>query len=311
MKVLHFQNMGVGTMLAAAQNKLGQDARVLTTLPHPFGFKEEYHLPRRSGLLHYDRWLLPRWDWRFYLDFDFLHSHSMSKLPGCVLRKYKGHFLQHYHDSMMRTPTYGNDTPSVVSLPSLLRIVPNATWIPLPCETEFFTPDRRIHHEGVRIGYSYQTTSNRKGFDPKKPQLIPVKEIGEAVAASKGRLTNYPLTSVLNHADMPMYYGEIDIWIDRIGVNFYGFAALEAASMGIPVITQIGDDEAQYVQGCPFISVKDAKDVKQVISDLSEDEGLRRQLGQKSRDFVKQTHDVMRSAQLCLGRYGDILNNAQ
>jgi glycosyltransferase involved in cell wall biosynthesis len=102
---------------------------------------------------------------------------------------------------------------------------------------------------------------------------------------------------------MENYYASIDIWVDRIGLGFYGFSAIEAAAMGIPVITQISEDASTYVPDCPFINAMSKQHVQRQILRLVEDDDLRRKLGAQARDYVIKTHDSLICAKKCLEKY--------
>ncbi len=99
---------------------------------------------------------------------------------------------------------------------------------------------------------------------------------------------------------------EIDVWVDRVGHGFYGFAAVEAAAMGIPVITQIGEYEKAFAPDCPFITV-DRTDVAAAIVSLAEDENSRRALGARAREYAVDIHDSTKVARRCLELYESLM----
>lgn len=290
MKVLHFQHNGVGVILAEAQRELGVESRVLATAPHPFGFQEDFLLPERTGPAR----LLRVLDWQRYRGYDVFHNHDV-RVPRTARRMWEGRIVQHYHDPKTTSPTPGADL-SLVSLPGILKAVPDAEWMPLPARTQDFRPEARQSGAVVRVGFSAQT------LDASKTPLIPIAEIEEAVRRSGGRAVLAPLAGVSHHSEMPAYYASIDVWVDRIGCGFYGFASVEAAAMGLPVVTQIGDFEREFVPACPFVSV-DRAGVADAVGDLVADGGLRERLGRESRDFVCRVHDARVVAQACLDRY--------
>ncbi|HEY4675180.1 MAG TPA: hypothetical protein VIH48_03905 [Candidatus Bathyarchaeia archaeon] len=292
MKILHYQHMGVGVILTQALRRLGVESHVLSAAPHPFGFNEDFLLPRRAKLGRPLRYF----DWKRFFKFDILHSHHTGRLPSFVQKHWKSRLIQHYHDPNTTKHLYGYEVPSFVSLPSLLKVVPEATWIPLPVDTARFSPEKLVAHEGVNVGYCAQQV------DPVKQPFIPIAEIKSAIEESNKALDR-PLEKVMNHNDMESYYALIDIWVDRVGLGFYGFSAIEAAAMGIPVITQIGEDASAFVPSCPFINAKKKQFVEREILRLVEDDDLRRELGARSRDYVARMHDSLICAKLCLEKY--------
>jgi hypothetical protein len=294
MKVLHFQHNGVGVILAEAQRGLGVESRVLATAPHPFGFREDFLLPHRRGPARILRVL----DWRRYFDYDVFHCHD-ERVPRTARRHWAGSIVQHYHDPKTTGPVEGADM-SFVSLPGILHAIPDGIWIPLPARSRTFTPELRSPHDKVRIGFSAQT------LDPTKSPLIPMAEILSAVERSGGTAEAAPIEGVADHADMPAYYAGIDIWVDRIGCGFYGFATVEAAAMGLPVVTEIGAFEAAFVPGCPFVST-DRAGVTDALLSLIGDEAARKELGDASRTFAVAVHDADLVAARCLEEYDRLL----
>jgi glycosyltransferase involved in cell wall biosynthesis len=293
--------MGAGIVLSQALQRLGVDSRVLATKSHPFGFKEDFLFPQKPRFLKgpfAKRFM--RSAWRKFYDFDILHNHDNYRLPSYVFDHWKGAFVQHYHDPKTTSPLYP-DIPSFASLPSIIRVVPSAIWVPLPVDTTFFRP-ATFARGTVSIGYNYQS------LDPTKLSYIPKKEIDLAVEKLRGKAVSCPLTGVIEHKDIREYYRRIDVWVDRIGCDFYGFAAVEVASMGIPVITQIGEDEQKFVPDCPFVNTE-RDGVVEAIKLLVEDETARRELGKKARDFAVRKHDAIRAAKICLSKYEELERN--
>lgn len=295
MKILHYHNVGVGVILTQSLRQLGVDSYVLSVAPHPFGFKEDFLFPKRRRLLKPLRYF----DWRRFYKFDILHSHYSGRLPGFVQKHWKNKFIQHYHDPNLRGHLYSNDVPSFVSFPNLLGIVPNAQWVPLPVDTIKFSPEKLISHKGVNVGYCAQQV------DPVKQPFIPIAEIKSATRKSR-KVLDRPLEGVMDHNDMENYYALIDIWVDRIGLGFYGFSAIEAAAMGIPVITQINEEASTHVPNCPFINAKSRQHVESEILRLVEDDDFRKELGVRAREYVIKTHDSLISAKLCLEKYQEM-----
>jgi hypothetical protein len=270
----------------------------LSSAPHPFGFKEDFLF--RHHRFRTLREIRRPSEWRKYYDFDILHSHDSLRLPENVLVHWRGKLIQHYHDPKTTSSLYPVDVPSFVSLPSILKAVPNATWLPIPVDTDVFSPQKRVPHDSVRIGYCAQS------LDPSKQKFIPSREIDSALNRMTTRAEAFPLLNIIQHEQMTDYYGKIDIWVDRVGHGFYGFAAVEAAAMGIPVITQIGEYEKAFVPDCPFISV-DRTDVAAAIVSLAEDETSRKALGARAREYAVDIHDSTRVARRCLEFYESLM----
>lgn len=293
LRVLHYQHMGVGVILSEALRKLGVDSRVVATSAHPFGFDPDYLMGQgeASGLWK----ALGAWRLRGY---QVLHNHD-TRVPRSAALAFAGRLVQHYHSSTAEE--VGHPAASLVSLPGLLRSMPSAQWMPLPSRTQMFRPDLLEPHDLVRVGFSGQAT------DPTKPQLIPSDQVTEAVRDAHGRAEAAPLAGVVAQDAMPSYYAGIDIWVDRFGCGFYGFSAIEAAAMGIPVIAEIGDFERELVPSCPFIVPASRAEVAAVVAELITDGEARRELGARARQFVVEVHDRLLVARRCLDVYEKVL----
>lgn len=294
--VVHFEHNGVGVILSEALRRQGYRSTVVASAPHPFGFKEDILLPQQAGVLgdalRLSVWLRLR-------NYAVFHNHA-EFLPGVSRRLWAGRIVQHYHDRVVDTPIAGADI-SLVSMPGNLRTIPSATWLPLPVRTSVFLPVESRSSGPVRIGFCTDTS------DPMKPALIPTEEIAAAIARSGVKAQAFPLKGLAyDHSRIREYYSEIDVWVDRIGVGFYGLSAIEAASMGIPIVTEIGEFEADMVPGCPFMSV-DREGVRDAVETLVHDNAARDAVGQACREFAVKVHDADAIASRLAGMYQRLL----
>lgn len=298
MKVLHYQHNGVGVILSEQLQNLGVESRVLATAPHPFGFKEDFLFSQKALMKKF----LRRLEWRKYHGFNILHNHENLRLPNYVLKHWRGRMVQHYYDPNTREPLYAG-VPSFAALPCILKAVPNASFQPLPVDTTSFKAKHREERYAgmVRIGYCDLIT------DPRKSVMLPKKEMFAAIQKCKVA-SLYPLMSIIPHQNMPSYYQAIDIWVDRFGMNIFGFAAVEAAAMGVPVICEIGDYERDFVPDCPFIATT-RENVTEKILDLVGDAELRKTLGQKARAYIVKYHDARKLAANCLSLYNELVSS--
>jgi glycosyltransferase involved in cell wall biosynthesis len=270
---------------------LGVQSRVVATAPHPFGFKEDYLLPDAPGLAGDVRRFLI---WARVSGSDVFHSHDVH-VPGFARLRWRRALVVHYHSPVVTSRVDGAAL-SFVSLPGAVKVVRDGVWLPLPARTAEFRPHGDPLRRVLRVGFSLGTT------DPHKLRLIPRAAVDEAVAACLGKAEAWPLCGVVDHAGMAEYYRQIDIWVDRIGTGFYGFAAVEAASAGVPVVTQIGAFEREFVPSCPFVSVS-RDGVTAAVRELVEDDGRRRELGAAAREFILRVHDSELVARRCLAAY--------
>jgi hypothetical protein len=292
-KVLHYQSMGVASILVPALRDLGIDARLLDEIKHPFGFQADYYLPNWGRL--------KTLGWLKHLSFDILHFHA-PPIPSFVSRCYKGKTIYHNHVMRQDHRNLPKADFYLTSFPYLCRSVREAVFIPMPVEINKFHPSKRTGHKGFRVGWCAQN------LDPKKGQYIPDLEIGTACV--RLGVAPYPLTKIIPHDRMAdEYYSKIDVWVDRIGTDFYGLAAEECAAMGIPVITQIGEWERGFIPPCPFLNVGFFS-IKDTIGALIGDRSICHSVGMQCRDYVEKVHaaDVV-ARQVALFYQEEVLQN--
>lgn len=85
-----------------------------------------------------------------------------------------------------------------------------------------------------------------------------------------------------------------DICIDQIGGKMggtgYGKAGLETLAMGIPTFTNMTDEYARWLPENPFVVANDEDRLFERLIELIDDEGLRRSIGEKGKEWVKKYH---------------------
>jgi hypothetical protein len=188
-------------------------------------------------------------------------------------------------------------------MPNMLDRVPDGKFLPIPVDTDAFRPNNRISHDLVRVGYSDQYT------DPNKRRYLAVSEIKDAISRLSGKAVGAPLTQIISHEEIPNYYRTLDLWVDRVGLGFYGFGAVEAAACGVPIITDIREDDLTFVKNCPFVNIHTRAEIASTIERLVNDRPFLESLGLKSREFIVETHDWLKVAERCIQIYQDEFGN--
>ena len=296
MNILHYEHMGVGCILSNAMNKLGHHSEVFSHVPHPFGFKADREMQRwmNAPVL---RKAFEGLALRRYLHYDVVHCHDPNGLPAWFEKRTTAGLFQHYHDPHTERPV--NNYRSFVSLPMITTRVPKATWLPLPVDTEYF---RRIKHEipfnEIVIGYCDQKT------DPRKEWYIPKPEIERLASELSGLIILKPLASIIPHSKIKQYYETLDVWVDRYGLDTYGFAAIEAASMEVYVISDY--DKSLVPDSCPFGTFAEPMS-EQILHAMKYRIGL----GLDCREYVQQYHNDRKIARQCLDVYRDTLGSGE
>jgi len=206
--------------------------------------------------------------------------------------------VQHYHNPNGKIPLY-REVPALVSMPNMLDRVADGNFVPIPVDTDTFKPTRKRQTDLVRVGYSDQHT------DPNKRQYLAISEIKDAISRLDGKAVGVPLNHIISHQEIPNYYGTLDLWVDRVGLGFYGFGAVEAAACGVPIITDIRESDLKFVKDCPFVNIHSRAEIQSAVEKLVKDRSSRELLATKSREFIVNTHDSLKVAERCIRIYQD------
>ncbi len=289
---------GIAVDLSRAQRILGYDADVCMFNPDPYGWEsdkivrltEQKHMKTISGML----FLLKQ------LDYDFYHRHGYFVkwgLEGGIFRLFRKKQVVHFHGSDVRGRKVHSRRRCFVSTPDLLKHVENSIWIPNPVRPEPFlnTAFHDRHEKELVIGY----------YKPTYDQYVPTKGLEEASSALERqgyRIRLRPLQKT-SHDRVAEYYPQIDVWVDRFGLDSYGLCAVEAALSGKPVIAQIGNDELAQMDGCPFINIREEAEIGKHMQVLASNVSLCRELGKLAREYALRTHDWMKIAALVISEY--------
>jgi len=146
-------------------------------------------------------------------------------------------------------------------------------------------PERKAHeHKAVRIVHS-PTNRRYKGTDI---ILEVIKKIQREKFIDFRLLENIPRQEVLQ------VKSTCDICIDQVGGTMggtgYGKAGIETLAMGIPVITNMSNDYADWLPENPFVVANNADELYKVLLLLIEDKELREDYGAKGKLWVEKYH---------------------
>lgn len=109
----------------------------------------------------------------------------------------------------------------LVSTPDLLEILPEATWLPNPVDTERFRSLKE--HNGNKVLY----------FPRWYEDLT--KEL-KGICEKYGYDLTVPMAYSVPYEKMHLFLNEFDIFVDQISIKSYSKTALEAVACGLPVI---------------------------------------------------------------------------
>jgi glycosyltransferase involved in cell wall biosynthesis len=99
------------------------------------------------------------------------------------------------------------------------------------------------------------------------------------------------------------YYRSCDLVLDQFVYGYFGATALEAASVGKPVVMRLRAEQyAPLYDGDlpPVTRVESPADVREAIVKLADNRGLREQTGKALRDWLVRQHGEERTAPIML-----------
>jgi len=213
-----------------------------------------------------------------------------------LMKAMKKKIVWHFHGDDVRGQKVVRLNQSIfVSTPDLLEYVKDGVWLPSPLDLDLVHPLLKQKAQ-ITIGY----------YDPIHPycrQFTVENEVRRAVEQFRKKGVGIEVRPFrgYKHSEISAYWRDIDIWVDRFGVDFYGLCAIEAAAYKIPVIVQIGEYEHTFVPTCPFINTSRGR-ISNAIEYLL-DENNRREIGNKGCEFVLDAHDPFKMAEKCIDAY--------
>lgn len=143
---------------------------------------------------------------------------------------------------------------------------------------------------------------------PTSPMVKGTKFVRSAVAAlqSEGLVFEYREISGLAHDEAVQLYRRADIVIDQLHIGWYGVLAIEAMALGKPVIAYVRPEFIETHQPKIPIVAANPLDLEPVLRGLLKDHERRCEIGQFSRAYVEEVHDVRRVAEQLLAVYRQV-----
>ena len=127
------------------------------------------------------------------------------------------------------------------------------------------------------------------------------------LAACEGLEADLVLVEGLHHDEAFERYRGADIVVDQLNAGWYGLLAIECMALGKPVVTFLHDEavarsEEAFGTRVPIVSAT-KENLRQRLEPLVADAAERRRVGEASRAYVEQVHDLERVADRLLALY--------
>lgn len=304
--ILHVHNVaGVSSNLALFQRKLGFKAKVITRNPHPLGYEEDYY-PKWKMLLAL----------RFFISFDIIHYHVNTWLRQRRFRHFDYVLSKRLHKKIILL-FHGEDLRAhamqkelkdiidelkiiLVATPDLLAFVPSekSVWLPFPINLDMWHPKSRTDKEHVPvIGYYNPPHDEREVYG--------VKYVEKAIKNLQRKGFNFETKPIYwqPHRTMPDYYSSLDVYVDRLGMGWYGVGACEAMASELTVMSYIREDLRHLLPKKEPLLISSKMNFEENLEMILGDESLRRQLGQQGRKYVLDRHDGLEVAKNLVSMY--------
>jgi len=303
---------GMGIAFTKAINRYSSHrCRLITTAErYNFGYETDLHLPdldpdgfdevadelRNADLIH------------FHILADETMELGSIKVKDYVHGKRIIHH-HHGHPHFRANPDHYREKYTklgrkvLVSTPDLLRLVPEATWMPNLVELDepLLTPEAEPPNPPVVVGHS-----------PTRKELKNTGELKQAVSALESRQDLPPiLLKVIENTPHRMCLKEkrsCHIIFDHMQ-GYYGMSSLESLAQGRPVIAGLDDWNIGHIKEftgshtLPWVIARDRDSLSRSIVRLAKDSGLRQDLGKKARAFMERCWNPQRIVQRLITFY--------
>lgn len=187
----------------------------------------------------------------------------------------------------------------LVSEPDLLRVAAGAELVQQAIRLEEWVPVPRAIEAGNLIRIAHAPTMRRK----KGTEFVV-----EAVQKLKdeGLPVELVLIEKVPANQVKEIYETCDIVVDQVLYGWYGKVSIEAMALGKPAVCYIDPQWQPYRPTCPIVNSK-PKDLVEQLRTLVLNPGLRLELGNAGREYVRKFHDIKSITDQCLDLYTEAL----
>ena len=271
--------------------------RLITTEEkYGFGYKKDIHLPDCAPE---DFDLIEK----LLTDADIIHFHILAdehmRLGPFLVKDYiKGKQIVHHHHGhphFRANPDFYCEKYKklqrkvLVSTPDLLKLVPEATWVPnlVPINDPLLLPSEETSSERITIGQS-----------PTRKKLKNTNELVEVITdlQTNNRLAKdieLKIVELMDHESCLREKKKCHIIFDHMQ-GYYGVSSLESLSQGKPVIVGLDDWNVKCIKKftganeLPWLIARNEKELQNVLLRLLSGPELRLTSGKQARNFMEQ-----------------------
>jgi glycosyltransferase involved in cell wall biosynthesis len=286
-----------------ALRRKGVDARLVVFERYPMHPEADWSLDRPQGLVRRQlvqaralAKLLPRTDvFHFYFGLTLVPKSVQFPILRAARKKSVFHYLG--SDIRGKAPqqlAYGKRADAeIVGSYDAIRWVPEAEVVPPGIDLSAVEPAPPSERSRPVVLHA-PSSRRRKGTE-------------HVLAALDGLDVELDLIEGLDHREAFERYRRADIVIDQLNAGWYGVFAIEAMSLGKPVLTFLHDEAVRRTEEAfgvevPIVNVT-KETLRERIRALVESPEERRRIGAASRAYVERVHDSERMADRLLDIY--------
>ncbi|WP_147819013.1 glycosyltransferase [Salidesulfovibrio onnuriiensis] len=306
---------GTGIQFCKAVNRHSPHSCRIATLEtrYTHGWETDLHLPdldeagveelgdllRECDILHFHMTCDERQPFGPYVPADFLAGKE-------VVHHHHGHHdFRSDPDRFRRKYADLGRTNLLVSTPDLLKLLPEAFWLPnlVPVDEPLFSPLERDHGGPLRVAHS-----------PTRKDLKNTDEFLEAVRIleSRGAALEVDLIDDVPNTECLARKRACHVLFDHMQ-GYYGVSSLEGLSQGLAVIAGLDDWNRREIEAftgtddLPWVVARNRDELVRQLSLLAEDRELCAAQGRKGRRFMEERW----SDRIVAGRLIDFWNNCR
>jgi len=175
----------------------------------------------------------------------------------------------------------------LVSTPGLLDYVPDALWFPHVVDVSFWDSGGRTERAVPRVGHLPSRRSTKSS-----------DIVGTVCRSLEDRgLIEYVELSGLGRDEVRAAFAEIDIMVDSLAIGDHGLVSVEAMASGAIAVAHIHPRNRDRNPGVPVVEAT-IHDLGQVLERLASNPSERREIRERSVEWVRKNHSVERAGPL-------------
>ena len=299
MRVLQVLNIAnVPWAISTGLNRIGVYSKVLDFRSGAkFKFPYDYSMELEGRPLPVQ--LLKRLKWYSWAlkNFDVLHMHSSSMLPGYVdapLTKIITMDRVKLVYSHWGADVRGGSVPFLSRLncakrfaaPDLYKFVPPGTeLLPVCIDLDYWKPAPARESKKIRILHA----PTSRGFKGTPHVIAAVEKLKK-----RGYPIEFDLVEGVPLAALKKRIEAADIVVDQLS-GWYATFACEAMALKKPVVAYLREDILKFYPNCPIVNA-DAESLSDKLAELVESKSLRKEKAGECLDYVRKTHDCVKIA---------------